>query len=113
MEQLQSCGFERDEQFGFETIWQGIELIISYCPRWLCSDGDEMITQHIEIRSIGKTALPITETGYRSCFLMGVDVLEEYQNDPVQYVLAWLNDAAQSKDWKEHLDRSRQGDLFS
>ena len=112
MEQLQSGGFERDEVFDFDTNWQGIDLNISYCPRWLCSDGDELITQHIEIRSTDKTALPITETGYRSCFLMGAEALEEYQNDPVHFVLEWLNDASQTKKWKDHLETSRQGDLF-
>lgn len=112
MEHLKTSSFERDEIFELETIWQGTELKISYCPRWMCSDGDEMISQHIEIRSAGKAVLPITETGYRSCFLMGADVLEEYQNDPVQFVLAWLDEASQTKKWKCHLEQSRQGDLF-
>lgn len=112
MEHIGPPSFERDEVFEFETVWQGIELKINYCPRWMCSGCDEMITQHIEIRSTDKAPIPITETGYRSCFLMGTDVLEEYQNDPTQFVLAWLNEASQTKKWKNHVEQSRQGDLF-
>lgn len=112
MERLHSSGFERDETFKFETNWQGIDVGISYCPRWLCSDGDELITQHIEIRSAEKTALPITGTGYRSCFLNGADALMDFDHDPVAYVLAWLDETSQAKTWKDHMEKSRQGNLF-
>ncbi len=112
MEKIGEAHFEKDEVFEFATNWQGIELSISYCPRWLCSDGDELITQHIEIRSAGKAVLPITQTGYRSCFLMGADVLEEYEHDLVRFILTWLDEAAKTKQWKVHMERSRQPDLF-
>lgn len=93
------------------ATWQGIDLDIRHCTRWLCSSG-EHITQHIEIRSAGKVALPITGTGYRSCFLNGAEALAEFDMDPVQYVLWWLNEAAKSKGWRAQVEAARQLSLF-
>lgn len=104
--------FERDEVFEFETTWQGIDLNVSYCPRWLCADGDSLITQHIAICSAGKVALPITETGYKSLFMNGTEALTEFNNNPVAYVLAWLDEAAKSKNWKTYIEANRQYSMF-
>ena len=112
MKQLESSSFERDEIFEFENTWQGIDVTIKYCPRWLCSDEDTMITQHIEIYSAERIALPITETGYKSLFMNGTDALADYDNDPVAFVLAWMDGATKSKAWLDHVERSRQPDLF-
>jgi hypothetical protein len=99
------------EYQSYQTDWQGIELKIRHCQRWLCSHG-EMITQHVEIRSEDKVALPITDTGYRSHFMNGADALAEFDNDPVEFVHCWLDEAAKSKKWLAYIEAARQYPLF-
>lgn len=101
----------RPDYRAFSARWQGIELEVRHCARWLCSSGD-LITQHIEIRSADKVVLPITNTGYRSCFLNGDEALAEFNMDPAQYVLWWLDEAAKSKEWKAQVEAARQPSLF-
>lgn len=57
-----------------------------------------------------KAALPITETGYRSHFLAPQEV--ERAGGPVAFVVAWLNEAARNKGWKETEEKVRQLNLF-
>lgn len=95
----------------YQAEWQGIALEIRHSSRWLCSHG-EMVTQHIEIRSEGKVALPVTETGYRSHFMNGADALAEFNNDPVAFVLFWLDEAANDKAWLAKVEAARQYSLF-
>ena len=104
---------ERDlpEYQSFEAEWQGIALEIRHCRRWLCGHG-EQITQHIEIRAAGKVPLPVTETGYRSQFMHGADALAAFGDDPVAYVLAWLNEAAKDPQWTRRAEERRQYSLF-
>jgi len=71
-----------------------------------------MVTQHIEIRSDGKVALPVTETGYRSHFMNGADALAEFDDDPMKFTLSWLDEAAKSKEWLDYVEASRQYSLF-
>ena len=95
----------------YETEWQGIALTIRHCPRWLATYG-EFVTQHIEVSSRMCEPLPITETGYRSQFFNNVEVLEAFGNDPIAYVLAWLDEAAKSKKWLAEVEAARQYSLF-
>ncbi|MGA0546824.1 hypothetical protein ACO2Q1_16255 [Brevundimonas sp. VNH65] len=91
----------------FTIDWQGVALSVTYNP---AAFGGA--TAHIEIHvlSPARAPLPITETGYRSHFLPPVYV--EDAGGPVAYVLAWLDQAAQSREWRDHVERSRQGSLF-
>ncbi len=73
---------------------------------------DGFITQHIEIRSQDKRILPITETGYRSHFMNGSEALAEFNHDPVEFVLWWLEEAAKDPNWKRREEADRQGSLF-
>lgn len=57
-----------------------------------------------------EAALPITETGYRSHFLTPQEV--ERAGGPVALVVAWLNEAARNKGWKEAEEKARQLNLF-
>jgi hypothetical protein len=95
----------------YPTEWQGIPLEIHHCPNWLNSHG-EMTIQHIEIRSEGKVALPVTETGYLSHFMNGADALGEFNDDPVEFVFWWLEQAAKSKEWLAKVEAGRQYSLF-
>jgi hypothetical protein len=88
--------------------WQGIALSVSYEPNWLgCG-----YTAHLQIQTAvpEHAPLPVTETGYRSLFLpMGI--VEEVGGAEA-YVRLWLDEAARSREWKEHQERSRQYSLF-
>ena len=103
---------ERTEYLSYRVHWQGIWLEIRHCPYWLSAHGDGLVTQHVEVRNDNKQALPITETGYRSHFLHGDEALVEFDDDPVAFVLWWLNDAALSKAWLDRVESERQLALF-
>ncbi len=96
----------------YEATWAGIDLEIRHCPNWFSMPEDGFVTQHIEIRSAGKVPLPITGTGYRSHFMNGEQALAEFDNDPVAFVLCWLDEAAKSKEWQDQVDAARQFSLF-
>jgi len=74
--------------------WRNICLTIRYCEAWSGCD-----VSHIEVISADMVALPITETGYRSCFLTGTHSLDEWHGDPVRYVLDWLELEAEAQNW--------------
>lgn len=92
-------------------VWRGITIEVRYEPCWLGSEG-EFSTAHLEVRAQmpDRAAIPITETGYRSHFANPGEIEDE--GGPVAFVTAWLNEAAQSKGWKEKEDASRQYALF-
>jgi len=88
-------------------IWQGIEIEARYWPiKW-------GVTAHLEVQSISpeRAPLPITETGYRSHFHPH-GTMEAGGGDVVAQVIAWLDEAARSPEWREHVERGRQGELF-
>lgn len=92
--------------------WQGITLEITYEPDWL-NMGERYPNgghAHLEVRSPERTPLPITETGYRSHFLNAEEV--DQAGGPAAYVEAWLNYMAQSREWQDYRDSSRQLSLF-
>jgi len=103
---------ERGEYLVHVASWQGIELQIRHCPIWFSSGDDDFVTQHIEIRSQNNRILPITETGYRSHFMNGAEALTEFDNDPVAFVLWWLDEEAKNLAWKRKDEADRQGSLF-
>ncbi|MFA6125639.1 hypothetical protein [Sphingomonas sp.] len=59
----------------------------------------------------GGRSLPITDTGYRSHFHQPGTV-EEHGGDVVAQVMAWLDEEAAKPEWRAHIERSRQGELF-
>lgn len=72
--------------------------------RW---DGD---FDHLELRAERGQIIPVTETGYKSHFLPAGMVGEH--GGPDAFVRAWLDHAAQSKDWKARKEAARQMSLF-
>ena len=92
--------------------WKGIVIEISYCPRWLEGDIDGYNIAHLEIKAIEpeRAPLPITETGYKSHFCQCADI-EQY-GGAIEFVTAWLDSEARSAAWQNHIEKSRQGDLF-
>ena len=91
----------------YEIDWNGIKLGITYEPMlW-------NVTSHLEVRSLTpeRAQLPITETGYRSHF-MPIGTIEAEYASAAEFVRAWLDHEAQSKEWLDHVAVSAQGDLF-
>ena len=90
--------------FQFDTAWRGTAISITHVVRW--SDGID----HIEVRSEGRVPLPITGTGYKSHFT-NPETLTDYP-DAAAFVLAWLEHAASSDEWKHQAEGARQFSLF-
>ncbi|MCE8005970.1 hypothetical protein [Aestuariivita sp.] len=87
----------------FELVWQERRVEVSFQFNWLGSDF-----WHIELRS--PDVLPLTETGYRSCFVPSTDDASEQTIRNL--VLHWLDDAADTERWQSYLNESRQLSLF-
>jgi hypothetical protein len=88
--------------------WRGITVCITFEPDWL-SMG---YTSHLELRTVQpeRAQLPVTETGYRSHFISIGTV--EALGGPIDYTLAWLDEAARSKAWKAVEAAQKQLKLF-
>jgi len=99
---------EKERHIVTTTIdWQGIALSVSYEAQWL---GAGACIAHLQVETVRREPLPITETGYRSHFLPLGEV--EAGGGPVAYVRAWLDQEASSDEWRSHLETARQGSLF-
>jgi len=101
---------ERERHFErFTMDWQGTALSVSYEEHWLGIERDSpFASAHFEVRVIDldNHIIPITQTGCRSHFVHR-DLVAEY-GGPEAFVLAWLDDAAQSPEWKARLNKGRQ-----
>lgn len=97
-----------------ETLnWEGITIEVSYEAEWLgFRRGSDMAVAHLQVRSVApeRVPLPITETGYRSHFVYREEI--EVAGGPVAYILAWLNHRADSREWRDYIEASRQLSLF-
>ena len=96
-----------------ETItWCGVTIEVAYEADWLNSSSGPHPVSHLAITSVvpAKAPLPITDTGYLSYFTEPGVV--EQQGGPSAFVLVWLDDAAQSKEWRRLEVTGRQLDLF-
>ena len=87
-----------------QTEWQGIAITIRYTPQRFAG------YDHLEIVSRDKQRRPITETGYRSHFLLP-EKLDEF-GDPCGYVLAWLDHEGNSNVWRASVAKRAQLSLF-
>jgi len=95
-----------------QIVWNGITIQIRYCKAWISEDIDGFNIAHLEIMALSPDCarLPMTETGYHSHFRQYADIAE--YGGAVEYVTAWLHAEAQSKQWLDYVDLSRQGSLF-
>ena len=87
-------GFYRESR----ATWRGISLTIRHCPVWGSTHNGPV--QHVEVESDDHVAIPITETGYRSHFMIGDQALAAYGDDPIAFVLAWLDHEATRPAWR-------------
>lgn len=86
-----------------EFDWCGITIEVRYTKNWL--NG---LAHHIEVRA--GEPLSITATGYKSHFVSSDAEID--MRDVLDFLVTWLDDAAQSRSWQDEVDRKRQGDLF-
>lgn len=97
----------------YEIDWRdpiagtNVRLRITHARNYLDLGED-----HVEIESITpkRAPLPITETGYKSHFIRGLDLINA--GGPITLVTAWLDAEARSKDWQKQANAKAQGDLF-
>ena len=100
----------QSEQF----VWRDITIEVRYCPDWSPSYREiyGYPLAHLEIESITppKAELPMTETGYRSHFI-GATVIDE-EGGPLDFVRTWLDQAADTQEWKAREAAAQQFSLF-
>lgn len=71
--------------------WCGVDIEITFTP-------DKFdISEHVELRTQKGAPLPVTETGYRSCFLVPGSVAGH--GGAVAFVTAWLDHEAAQTGW--------------
>jgi hypothetical protein len=78
--------------------WRGIAITLSYERDWLAMEELSYQVAHLTVTADDRRPLPFTETGYRSHFLAPAEI--DAAGGPVAYVLAWLEEAAQSPEWR-------------
>jgi len=71
--------------------WRGIALEITFTPEKFG------LVDHIEIKTGGRTPLPVTETGYRSHYIPAGAVAAH--GGAVAFVTAWLEHEAARTGW--------------
>lgn len=84
--------------------WRNIEISVRYCPDSFCGYA------HLQIESVCRSPLPITETGYRSHFTDREVILEF--GGPVGFAFAMLEEYAGKKLWKQSEAERKQLSLF-
>lgn len=89
--------------------WRGIKMTINYKENYFDSKNSSGIN-HVEVITENKAHLPFTESGYRSHFTDGEDV-KKYKT-PTDFVKAWLEESAKSKEWKAYEKKKNQLTLF-
>lgn len=93
-----------DESYAsFEMSWDNRLIQVSYLANWLRSGH-----WHLELRC--DRALPVTQTGYRSRFIVGE--LPGDNHAIRDFVLGWLNGAAEDPKWQKSREDDRQLNLF-
>ncbi|MEP1932150.1 MAG: hypothetical protein ABJO52_20970 [Nisaea sp.] len=85
-------------------VWRGIEIEVRHMRGWVSG------MDHIEVHSQDREPLPITETGYKSLFIPSAD--SDITSAPADHVLAWLEHAANSDEWKSTAAERAQLSLF-
>lgn len=88
-----------------ETLdWHGFLIQVTFEP--------QRFVDHIQIETLEpqRAPLPITETGYRSHFILKGAV--EELGSPADYFLAWLDATCKTKGWHRIEEKARQYELL-
>ena len=91
----------------YKIFWRDIAIVIRHELDYLWPG-----TSHIEVHVVRpkRTAIPITETGYRSHFIDTLELINA--GGAVTFITAWLDAESKSRDWQNRDFNERQGDLF-
>jgi len=93
--------------------WQGYEIEVRFWQdKFKVGRVPENHISHLEIECLEpvRSPLPMTETGYRSHHAPTGDILA--YDSAVEFVKAWLEHEAQSKEWKQAQEKAKQLTLF-
>lgn len=90
----------------FNFIWNDIKIQVNYTPNYATAEID-----HLEIISDSKTPISITETGYKSHFILPEE-FKSYNLTPVEFFTQWLDEAAQEPSWIEAQAQQNKMSLF-
>jgi hypothetical protein len=86
----------------FQTTWSNIPITITFKENYWSSVN----VSHLEVKA--DEPLPITETGYRSIWIMPGEL---EGTNPVDFVLSGLDEMSLSKKWKSYLEDKKQEEL--
>ena len=99
----------------YQLHWRGIKIAVSQRARpfggaFKKNYGHDLI--HVEIKSVSpeRAPLPITETGYKSLWIIDEN-LEQF-GDAATCAEWLLNEAAKSQEWQAIEEKAAQFDLF-
>jgi hypothetical protein len=90
--------------------WRGIRIKITYERNWLAIEGYNPCHLTLTSEVPARCPLPLTETGYLSHFTD--PALIDAAGGPVVYVVAELEAAATSPQWRAQEQDTRQLALF-
>ncbi|MDC6367228.1 MULTISPECIES: hypothetical protein [Flavobacteriaceae] len=82
----------------YKGRWNGIAITVVYQPNYFESAN----VSHLEVRA--DEPLPITETGYRSHWVLDGEL---EGTDPFEYTLKGLDVQSKSKQWKCYLEHEK------
>lgn len=98
----------KEEEIVETLVWEGIEIQARYRPRYIG-------TAHLELHVASKAPIPVTDTGYRSCFDPRLPQHIEEAGGVAAFTKNWLDASAKSQAWQAHLKAKNtptQLDLF-
>lgn len=88
--------------------WEGIEIQARYRPHYIG-------TAHLELHVASKAPIPVTDTGYRSCFDPRLPEHIKEAGGVAAFTKNWLDASAKSQAWIAYLkerNTPKQMDLF-
>jgi len=93
-------------------LWNDIAIELCYDPDYSKAFREvySKSLAFLKIESKPRQKLPFTDTGFQSHFIASSEI--EAFGSPKDYVIEWLNHEAQSKDWQDYIERSKQLSLF-
>lgn len=85
--------------------WRGRSIRLRYAPRHFT------VVDRLEIESVDRAPLPITETGYEVRY---PDACDPPMNEAElsELVIGWLDDEADTKAWRDAEEKRRQYSLL-
>lgn len=89
------------------VMWNGISIQVIFDPD---PHGRADGYAHLEVQAQNREPLPIAETGYRA-IIIRTEAMDDY-GGPVHFVSSWLDELADTREWKAAQADRRQGRLF-